>query len=316
MPTDVNIPIVFVHKGDSWYLPFALYQAAGRKQEQPVFLLGGGQRPWRGITQVSLDEFEAMPSVRRFRATYVHRSTNSIEFELFCWLRWFLLLAFMKTVDLKEVVYLDSDVLLLTRADRLVDMYGARNAGCAAFVPSQDHESMLWCASGHVSYWTVEALEQFCLFAETSFSDWQLLSEYERKWRWHCETKTPGGVCDMNGLYWFWKLNPGRVANFAERNDAGVVDRTMGASANFRDQEYLMRRGVKKTVFLKKQPSFVTSSGRDQIRALALHFQGWTKDLMPFYYRGPRFSGKLLGDVHALWHFCKVRLAWRLARSV
>ena len=304
-------PVIFVHQGGAWYLPYALYQAAGKGMNNPVVLLGEG-RPWKGISRVSFPQLESLPSVYRFRNDYVHMSTNSVDFELFCWLRWFILLAYMKTASLKEAVYLDSDVLLCTRADRLVDIYGARNAGCAVFVPSQDHEAMLWCASGHVSYWTVEALEQFCQFAETSFANPQLLHEYKRKWRWHCETKTPGGICDMTGLYWFWKLYPGRAANFAERNDAGVVDRAMGASANFSDQEYSMRRGVKETIYSKKQPSFITSSGRDQIRALALHFQGWSKDLMPFYYRGPRFPGKLLYDLQALWRFCKARLAWRL----
>lgn len=309
-----ELPVVFVHKGDSWYLPYALNQALGCNQQQRVVLIGSGEKVWSRIDRMELSACEASPLARQFFRVYKHQSTNSEPFELFCWLRWFYLLSYMKMTCLKEVLYLDSDVLLYTSGASLVKSCHARLAKCAFFVPEQDHATMEWSASGHVSYWTAEALEQFCNFAVMSFVDKQFLSEYNRKWLWHQETKTPGGICDMTALYWFWKRNPDRIGNFSETHGAGVVDRAMGMSANRRDQEYCMRRGVKETIFEGVTPCFVEAPERGKAVVAALHFQGWTKDLIPFYYRGPGFPGKVFGDLLALWQFGKQRVLWRVRR--
>lgn len=309
-----DIPVVMVHDGDSWYLPYALYQARGVAGDQRVVLLGNGRRSWPGIDQIPLSSIESSAGISRFRASYIHRSTNSERFELFCWLRWFVLLEYMMQSKLEEIVYLDSDVLLYSPPREWVSSHFNRSQGCSYFIPRQDAGSFLWCASAHVSYWTREALQLFCDFAENSYTDHACTFDYEQKWKWHLENQTPGGVCDMNGLYRFWRLHPEIVVNLGEGTARGVVDRAMGTPDNLVASEYAMNGGVKRVMYVGHNACLVTASEGASVNALALHFQGWTKDLMPFYYRGRGFQGKTQRDVRSLWRFLQVRLAWRLRR--
>ena len=78
-----NIQIAFVHKGESWYLPYVLKQAIKYNPNQVVFINDSDDKyNYHGLSNVSISSLET-PLSLEFRKTYKHFSTNPYEYELF-----------------------------------------------------------------------------------------------------------------------------------------------------------------------------------------------------------------------------------------
>jgi len=77
-----NTKIVFIHNGNSWYLPYALNQARSANGNSDVVLIGNCD----AHAKVQLVPLESLRDRRSdaFRSHYQHRSPNGEEFELFC----------------------------------------------------------------------------------------------------------------------------------------------------------------------------------------------------------------------------------------
>ena len=104
------IPVVMIHKGNDPYLEYSIGQAT--KNNKVIFI---GDTPpcanyyafkFVNINSLDLDRYNA------FGEIYVHLNTTPPDYELFCYRRWFLLLAMMKAKNLETVFYIDSDVML------------------------------------------------------------------------------------------------------------------------------------------------------------------------------------------------------------
>lgn len=105
------IPIVFIHLGNSDYLRFTLGQAKMQNLNSPIILIGDdANNVFPFATHVHMNRYCAQAV--EFQKIYKHYSPNGFVFEQFCFLRWFLLRDFMKANGLKQVIHLDSDVLL------------------------------------------------------------------------------------------------------------------------------------------------------------------------------------------------------------
>jgi hypothetical protein len=292
-----STPIVFIHKGYSWHLPYVLRQAAWVNSNCGVVLIFEGQdiAVDRGINKkvgcVPVDRILSIapnPDLDRFCSHYRHMSSNSTEFELFCWKRWYYLLSYMEAEHIDRVLYLDSDVLVYYSTDYLLNHYSSVLKACALMIPQQDHQSFSWCVSGHISYWTKAALKEFCSFILDSFESAEKYSHYCRKWEWHNECGSPGGICDMTTLYLFWRSNQASITNFAEEYVGGVFDMNFSLSLNYRENEYVLKNGHKAVEFVDGKPVFFRDKD-GRVNAHAIHFQGHAKNLIPSYYNGPLF---------------------------
>ena len=90
-------------------------------------------------------------------------STNSEEFELLCFKRYFLMLAIARMKNTADFWMIDSDVLLLEDLAPVTRIF--RERGYAASLTFQDTKSEFsWSASAHISFWTLEALADFVEF--------------------------------------------------------------------------------------------------------------------------------------------------------
>ena len=224
---------------------------------------------------------------------YRHMSTNTEKFELLCWLRWFQLLQYMRRENVPSVLYLDSDVLLFSKLSDIRDIYAAALLEGGLLVPEQEEDTLIWCASGHISYWTADLLEEFCDFCVDSFCREAYLDRYQKKWNWHLNNKKPGGICDMTTLYLFWKERQKRITNLAKDFKGNVFDLAMCTGADYLEEEYVMQSGKKEVAFVNQHPAFRRNDGSgSSVRAHALHFQGASKLHIPRYYCGEYFKGK------------------------
>jgi len=267
--------IAFVHKGRSWFLPHAAQQAKLASPESDVVLIGS--HPLR--QQVGFSGMSSLENAesRRFRRCYVHRSTLSANFELFCWLRWFYLLEYLRRTKKDFVLYLDSDVLLYSAVgemDLLSDGYD-----CGFCIP--ELTGPYYDASAHVSFWTRQSLEDFCAFILRSFCDEKYNAVYQQKWEWHLRENVGGGVCDMSTFYLFWRENQPRVRNLAMARNGTVFEHNINIATNYRIGEYRLSGGHKEITITDRRP-FLTPVDQTvgPVRAHALHFQGAAKPMM------------------------------------
>ncbi|MBJ7899160.1 MAG: hypothetical protein GC158_04355 [Cyanobacteria bacterium RI_101] len=303
-------PVVFIHQGRSWYLPFALYQAQTYSPLSEVILLGDGQK-LPGISCRFLRDYPSA-EIEEFERRYVHLSSNSPQFERFCWLRWFYLLNYMEARGLDSVLYLDSDALLFGAVEDLSAHYGLENWPCAYLLPDKGQDYPGWSASGHVSYWTRAGLRDFCRYCLDSFQDPDSLRRYREKYQWHQDQALPGGVCDMTTLYFYAQDYPKRMLNLARRCQGVVIDNNMNFPDNYTEKEYQMRGNLKAVQWRDGLPYFrPQSSGEAPVLARVLHFQGGAKLNLSQYYQGRSFGGQNWGRFQALIRRQKRRLLAR-----
>src|SRR4051812_33485586 len=103
-----NIPIVFVHYGNSFYLELAIKQSLQFYKKEEVILLGDKDNKY--LSQYCTHKVSNYKS--SFKNIYKHYSTNGFDFEFVCFDRWFHLLELMKQNDLKWICYMDSDFMI------------------------------------------------------------------------------------------------------------------------------------------------------------------------------------------------------------
>jgi hypothetical protein len=293
--------IVFVHKGYSWYLPYVLNQAKYVSPNSEVVLLGTPGHSFNapGIQVENIDDLESQ-EIARFVACYRHMSPNVKSFEMMCFLRWFYLLEYMRRNRIQSVFHLDSDVLLYSSIDTIRDVYSDVVEDCAYSIleRSYDASDLFMDASAHISYWTIEKLEEFCHFAIDSFENPDILAQYEKKWNSYQNSQSIDGVSDMTTFYWFWKKSKNSIVNLAIEHNYNVFDFNMAHATNYHENEYKFSQGRKAVSFIDKHPYLTKISHPDKLwRAHALHFQGGTKNLIPFSYIGNDFAGKLKSDL-------------------
>lgn len=280
--------IVFIHKGDAPYLHFALQQARISNPDIPITLLGTAPLA-APLQQFPLDDLEGADA-RSFQQHYSHQSSNSLQFELFCYLRWFALYEYMCRKSLDYVWHFDSDVLVYSRMASASSLV-ASEATCGFLIPAQ--ESVDWTASGHASFWSREMLKEFCDFCTRSYSEARLLNRYKEKWNFHLRFKIPGGICDMTALYLFWESRKDQIVNLARVHDNSVFDLAISHPGGSEHHQFLMSGSRKRVRFRQKQPYFRLTRNHAFVRAHCLHFQGTAKDFMPFYFRGNWFPGRM-----------------------
>ncbi|MFV2067176.1 MAG: hypothetical protein ACC645_09375 [Pirellulales bacterium] len=297
---DRQTPVVFIHRGHGWYLPYTIHQALHACAGGSVVLLTDHLPHGERFGAARVDDIDRYSSrlAREFVRSYVHMSTHSEAYELFCWLRWFHLLEFMEENGHDDVLYLDSDVMLYASQAQIAATHGSRLKQCAYIVPEQGGDVFCGCPSAHTSYWTVDALADFCRFSIETFQDKGLLDHYRSKWAWHVDHGAPGGVCDMTTLTLFYQARGEEITNWATVVDSSTFDHSMNASSNYRDDEYEMQGGMKRVTIDGGRPYLTPRRpGAPAVAAHTLHFQGRAKRCLPLYYTGAAFTYKIVHDL-------------------
>jgi len=99
--------IVYIHKGDSFYLNDILkITRKSNPSEKIVFLGDDENKKYAKIYNLDFHYISDYPVVN---FNYKHYSLNTIPYEKFCYERWIILNQFLKTTDYEKVIYSDSD---------------------------------------------------------------------------------------------------------------------------------------------------------------------------------------------------------------
>ena len=90
------LPIIFIHKGDSFYLKYALENAKKFNPESRVILIGDKVTEYPKFVEYH-EMYDYSSSALKFKKVYKHMSTNTEAIERFCFERWFILNEFLKS---------------------------------------------------------------------------------------------------------------------------------------------------------------------------------------------------------------------------
>jgi hypothetical protein len=163
----------------------------------------------------------------------------------------------------------------------------------AYIMPPNDDNKYEWVHSAHASIWTLEAINDFCLFSCDLYSK-DKMKLLEEKWKYHLEREIPGGIADMTALYLFTKQYEHEILNLARVAGNSAFDNNINDSENEFLNEYETKNNIKKITWEGRYPYCYNTLLSQRIRFNSIHFQGQAKSLMPSYYRGKNFKLKNL----------------------
>lgn len=266
-----NIPLIFVHTGYQKHLDIVIPQA--EKCNDQVYLLGDSSNKntstqWFNIIDYIDDRYET------FKSNFINMSSNSAEFELNCFKRYFVCYQFAKIQRIDKFFMIDSDCLVYENLSNL----GLQKYDAGASIP-KDQSNMNWTASPHCSLWSMDALDDFLNYLLMAYDE-SNIEPLLKKWQYHQENNVPGGICDMTLLYLWMQKNTDKFKLF---NGLGIRNgKTFDhflhvsegySSGDFKVNSFLEMKQIK---FQEGKPYFKYKDGT-WIQSCTIHAQGARK---------------------------------------
>jgi hypothetical protein len=287
----MDIPVVLFHKSEQAYVSLSL-RAASQHNADVTLITDTDTKSYGDHVRVVLIENYRPEGAKQFSKIYRHLSGNPYMFEYTAIEKYFYLLEHMKINRLEKIIYIDSDVILYTNLTPIIVQYFNDFDLCSC-MPEQQYESFFWSASGHLSYWTINALENFCEFILQTYRN--NFEVFAPKWNWHLQNNIPGGINDMTLIYLFQRTQNIRSGSFLQIfENCFSFDNSMKSSTNEQQNEYKMTYSVllgsliKKVAFKNKYPYIYNQKLKKEILFYSLHFQADSKKIMAFYMRGKK----------------------------
>ncbi len=262
-------PIVLIHKGNSWYLPYTIWQLLKTNPDTPIYLIGDKQTHHfkRWINHIDLNQFKGCTLA--LEKVYQHHSTLGAEFELTCIERWFILLEFLKQNNLKKCIYLDSDILVYKDLNKVEKNF-----------PTYD---MTWCGfSAHSNFIkNIAALENYCNNVIDCYTNNfpSLLKEKSHFYQVK-SSKLKMNISDMSFFHDYNLRYPGSLLDISLPNLEGTFDRSMEDTRVFEAEGEF-----KKVYWVNIEPFCLESKSGIKIPFVTLHFQGKGKNILKEYFK-------------------------------
>ncbi|MFS0555277.1 hypothetical protein [Brevibacillus sp. 179-C9.3 HS] len=260
----MSLPIVFIHRDNEAHVGICMQQAKFSNPSSRVILIGSpGNKQLCGnnIEHFLLTNYNQ--SAQIFSTHYKHSSPiTSYAYNLFCFLRWFVLRDFMRSQGFERCWYFDSDVMLYSDLSKM---------NTEEF-PNFEFEYS-WTTVCELSM-----LDQFCDYVTIFFREhahYQMLLAYAKE---HGDVP----VSDMILFVFFHNYALRRSATYGMVAD-GFFDHNLNcpfppfaAQINSLDN--------KKQVYQKDGTLFCKFTDKnDYLKAHSLHFQGHAKAYIPYF---------------------------------
>ena len=253
----MNLPIIFVHKGDSFYLKYALESAKKFNPDSRIILLGDGVTVYPDF--VEYYDLNKLNKYSKFLdKNYIHLNVSNPEIEMFCINRWLVLLDFVEKQKMKKLFTCDSDILLFQ--DVTID---SKNYSKKDVVIMDGTNGCLTLLN------KIKVLEYYK----------KIVFDFYKK-GFKKFTKNDR-ISDMN----FWKqLNDSKKFKVGEATK--IIDNAFYDSGFLSQNYYLGKNdyGIKKLVFKNEIPFGEIKDSL--VRLKAIHLQGPMKFYMKYYLQG------------------------------
>jgi hypothetical protein len=279
-----NIPIVIYHIGTQRYF---LNSVRINSLKNKVYVIGDQtNNVFQNNPNVQhINQSELFnPEIEDFQKVFVNYSSNSAQFELGCFLRFFYLKELITKYNLNRIFHVDSDCIVFDNLTELFAKLPQIKIGYSIQTLSQKKNPYHMVGCIHNALLNLDFLTKFI---ELCFDIYKRKSRFELiepKINYH---KThPGGICDMTVLYLFYSTNimDKTLTNF---NDIFIIDgepctfdHNINDSYGFEgDKTYLMENNKK--IIIKNNNSYYAKTIKGEyIRLLSIHFQGGSKLLL------------------------------------
>lgn len=149
----------------------------------------------KNIIFVDIKKYANSQKIEKYRNKFKNYSTNSFEFEWFCFARIFILEKFLKDFGLNEIFYIDSDNILLVDVRNL-----EFTSNCAYSIPNTQ-ENYRHSASIHSSLIDVKFCYEFEKLFYQIYVTRDKHSLIDKKIEYHQKNNVIGGINDMTLNY-------------------------------------------------------------------------------------------------------------------
>lgn len=265
----MSTPVIFIHKGDHYYLNYSLNQVKITNPNNPIYLITDtitNRYPF--VNYIDINKY--FNGANEFAKVYKHMSTNGFDNELFCFQRWYILKEFCNEKKLTDFLYLDSDLLIYCNVD-------------AVFGQLKEYDfTISKKLSPHCCYFpSLEKLNKFCEFIPKLYTDSNYINRFLTKHKHHLDNNLPGGVCDMTAFNEYQKEPAIKV------KDLSIIEGDEVFDDNINDADgFLAENGIKKLSLEQGFYYGTLKENNKKVKFNTLHFQGPAKKYIAKYYFG------------------------------
>jgi len=261
----MNIPIIIVHRGDTFYLKLVLEQIRLFNPHTRICLISDASTDkYCFVEHYNIDDYSK--GADAFKMAYIHMSSNPYDYELICFQRWFCIRDFVKTQKIENFLCMDSDVLLYCNIDEVMQQYisydfttcNKQGPGCALF--------------------NISSISDFCEYMMSMYTEDILLNKMKSMYQEIIDNKQLGGVCDMVAFVWFQDNTKCNVIDIAIPTNGKCFDGCITWGQGFE-----MEDGKKKVYWIDNLPYGKLMNDQSLVRFYCLHFQGRSKYSMYKY---------------------------------
>jgi len=277
MKSDINC--VLVHKG---YKPYLKYNLEITSKNNKIYLIGDKsleslQNISKNITFVDISKYENSENIVEYKNYFTNYSTNSFDFEWFCFARVFIIQNFIKENSLENIFYIDSDNVLLEDINNL--SFTSSNA----FMIPHHQESFRMSASIHSSLLNREFCSQFEKLYYDLYVSGEKFNLIEGKIDYHQKNNILGGICDMTLYYLLYKNNFLSVQNLSDKfqNKFGenvvFMNHINTGEGPYSKENYKLKNGKLKIFKGNKIYDLINN---EKLKVCNIHYQGSAKKLL------------------------------------
>ena len=277
MKSDINC--VLVHKG---YKPYLKYNLEITSKNNKIYLIGDKsleklQNISKNITYVDISKYENSEKIVEYKNLFTNYSTNSFNFEWFCFARVFIIQSFMKEYNLENIFYIDSDNVLLENINNL--SFTSANA----FMIPYHQDSFRMSASIHSSLLSGEFCDQFEKLYNDLYVSKVKFNLIEEKIDYHQKNNIVGGICDMTLYYLLYKNNFLSIQNLFDKfqNKFGenvvFMNHINTGEGPYSKQNYKLKNGKLKIFNGNK---IYDLENNEKIKVCNIHYQGSAKKFL------------------------------------
>jgi len=281
-----KMPIVFIHFGDSNYLYNSLMQAKITNPDTTIYLIGDDRNNHYDFINHCHRDGLISEKYNSFIKYYKHMSPNGIEYELICFLRWYLLLEFMEKNNIQKVFYMDSDVLLFTDINQ--DKF--KNFDFATVRVLFTEVSLGINSCGHCSFLSRVKLQRFCDFMNYSYQTQQGEKPLVDIFNEIVTKKIHSGISDMTLFELFNKKYPSETQdiniNYLLRSEEGIFNNNLIKMYNNFINGVHNYESINELIKIYYQDGIPYGFDLDNkifVKFNALHFQGLAKQYIGYF---------------------------------
>ena len=255
-------PILLIHYGDSDFLRHTIAQARYSNPRAEILLVGDENTAGKYAEVTHLDYRHFSKTAFSFAKTYIHMNSNHESFEKFCFMRWFIILELMRKRKIRQITYIDSDMMLYEEMGSEFSDLCSYDLALTGVVPP-------------VLVNNIEALDDFCTFIQRGYSTPSFVELIKERFEAMQAAGLPGGICDMT----FWELFKAstsfKIYDLLECRNDSVYDGNISVPEGFE-----MEAGRKRIFWRSGIPYGFRADTHSPLRFKVLHFQGYAKSLI------------------------------------